>query len=313
MADRSFRGDNNANIRFWGVAYSWIRNVESVNVSGRHIQLTKAFRCEVRDSYVHHAHNYNPGANAYGISVENQTTESLVENSIVYYLNGGLMMDSAGPGNVAAYNYVDLMFGRDYPNAPWLTGDLVANHCAHPFMNLWEGNMGSQISADNIHGSSSHQTFFRNYVDREFTGFVQTGNLTDVVFSANNRFMNLVGNVLGRPGDAALPRAVYEQTSGNCLDTVAVYKFGYPANCAVSTVSDPQVASTLLRTGNYDYFTGGTVWDPAYPEKPLRPSLYLTGKPDYFGAVPWPPIGPDVTGLVSDIPAKLRFGQLTSL
>jgi hypothetical protein len=73
-------------------------------VSGRHIQLTKAFRCEVRDSYVHHAHNYDPGANAYGITFENQTTESLVENSIIYYLNGGLMMDSAGPGNVAAYN-----------------------------------------------------------------------------------------------------------------------------------------------------------------------------------------------------------------
>ncbi|MBI5491054.1 MAG: hypothetical protein HY905_27230 [Deltaproteobacteria bacterium] len=35
VADRSFRGDNNANIRFWGVAYSWIRNVESAFVSGR--------------------------------------------------------------------------------------------------------------------------------------------------------------------------------------------------------------------------------------------------------------------------------------
>ena len=98
VADRSFRGDNNANIRFWGVAYSWIRNVESVNVSGRHIQLTKAFRCEVRDSYVHHAHNYMPGANAYGISIENQTTESLVENSIIYYLNGGLMIGTPGRG-----------------------------------------------------------------------------------------------------------------------------------------------------------------------------------------------------------------------
>jgi hypothetical protein len=283
-----------------------------VNVSGRHIQLTKVFRSEVRDSYVHHAHNYNPGANAYGISIENQTTESLVENSIVYYLNGGLMMDSAGPGNVAAYNYVDLMFGRDYPNAPWLTGDLVANHCAHPFMNLWEGNLGSQITADNIHGSSSHQTFFRNYVDREFAGFVQTGNLTDVVFSANNRYMNLVGNVLGRAGDAAIPGAVYEQTNGNCLDTVAVYKFGYPANCAVSTISDPQVAATVLRTGNYDYVTGGAVWDPAFPEKPLPPSLYLTAKPDYFGATAWPPIGPDVAGQVSDIPARLRFLQLAN-
>ena len=310
VMDRSFRGDNNANIRFWGVAYSWIRNVESAFVSGRHIQLTKAFRCEVRDSYVHEAYNYDPGANAYGIALENQSTETLVENSIIYYLNGGLMMDSAGPGNVFGYNYVDLMFGRDYPDAPWLTGDLVANHCAHPFMNLWEGNMGSQIAADNIHGSSSHQTFFRNYVDREFTGFVQTGNLTDVVFAANNRYMNVVGNVLGRPGDADLPGAVYDQTAGNCLGTVAVYKVGYPANCAVDTVSDAEVAATLLRTGNFDYFNNATIWDPGIPEQPLPPSFYLDRAPDSFGSTPWPPIGPDVTGYVHDIPAKVRFDAI---
>ncbi len=307
VMDRSFRGDNNANIRFWGVAYSWIRNVESAFVSGRHVQLTKAFRCEVRDSYVHEAYNYDPGANAYGIALENQSTETLVENSIIYYLNGGLMMDSAGPGNVFGYNYVDLMFGRDYPDAPWLTGDMVANHCAHPFMNLWEGNMGSQIAADNIHGSSSHQTFFRNYVDREFTGFVQTGNLTDVVFAANNRYMNVVGNVLGRPGDADLPGAVYDQTAGNCLGTVAVYKVGYPSNCAIDTVSDTEVAATLLRTGNFDYFSNATIWDPAIPEQSLPPSLYLDRAPDSFGSTPWPPIGPDVNGYVQDIPAKVRF------
>ena len=158
VADLAYRGDNNANIRFWGVAYSWIRNVESENVSGRHIQLTKVYRSEVRDSYVHHAHDYMPGANAYGICVENQTTQTLVENNIVYYLNGGLMLDSAGPGNVIAYNYTDHMFGRDYPDASWLMADLIGNHCAHPFMSLFEGNLGSQISLDNIHGSSSHQT-----------------------------------------------------------------------------------------------------------------------------------------------------------
>jgi len=310
VSDRAFREANDANIRFWGVAYSWIRNVESANVSGRHIMLTKVFRSEVRDSYVHHAHVYDPGANAYGISLENQSTETLIENNIVYYLNGGLMTNSTGPGNVLAYNYVDLMFGRNYPNATWLTGDLVANHCAHPYMNLWEGNMGSQIAGDNIHGSSSHSTFFRNDVDRQFAGFTLTGNLTDVVFAANNRFMNLVGNVLGRPGDDAIKGAVYEQTTGNCLDTVAVYKLGYPSNCAVGTVSDPKVATTMLRHGNYDFLTKAAKWDPAIADRELPPSLYLVAKPAYFGDLPWPPIGPDVAGYVNDIPAKVRFDKL---
>jgi hypothetical protein len=177
-------------------------------------------------------------------------------------------------------------------------------------MNLWEGNMVSQISGDNIHGSSSHQTFFRNYVDRQHEGFVHTGNLTDVVFAATNRFMNMVGNVLGRPGDDALPGAVYDQESGNCLDTVAVYKLGYPSDCGIDTITDPQVKETILRHGNFDYFSNATVWDPAITERSLPPSLFRSGKPDYFGDVPWPPIGPDVTDLVSDIPAKIRFDSL---
>jgi hypothetical protein len=311
VADRSYRGDNNANIRFWGTAYSWIRNVESADVSGRHVQLTKCFRCEVLGSVIHHAHVYDPGANAYGISVENQTTDTLIENNIVYTLNVGIVGASSGPGNVIAYNYMDRMYERAYPDAPWLMADLSANHCAHPFMNLWEGNMISQISGDDIHGSSSHQTFFRNYVDRQHEGLVHTGNLIDVVFAASNRFMNMVGNVLGRPGDDTLAGAVYDQESGNCLDTVAVYKLGYPSDCGIDTITDPQVKATLLRHGNFDYLGNTTLWDPGISERNLPASMYLSAKPDYFGSTPWPPIGPDVEGLVNDIPAKIRFDGLT--
>jgi hypothetical protein len=310
VADRGYRGDNNANIRFWGVAYCWIRNVESAFVSGRHVQLTKCFRCEVRDSYIHEAWSYLPGANAYGISVENQTTDTLVENNIVTTLNVGIVGASSGPGNVIAYNYMDRMYGSEYPGASWLMADLSLNHCAHPFMNLWEGNMVSQISGDNIHGSSSHQTFFRNYVDRQHEGYVHTSNILDVVFAATNRYMNVVGNVLGRPGDDALPGAMYEQTGANCLETMAVYKFGYPSDCGIDTVTDPQVAATVLRHGNFDYFNNATMWDPAIADHNLPPSLYRASAPPYFGAVPWPPIGPDVTPMVNDIPAKIRFDAL---
>ena len=120
----------------------------------------------------------------------------------------------------------------------------------------------------------------------------------------------MVGNVLGRPGDADLPGAVYVQTAGNCLGTVAVYKVGYPSNCAVDTVSDAEVAATLLRTGNFDYFNQATIWDPEVPEQPLPPSLYLDRAPDSFGSTPWPPIGPDVSGYIHDIPAKVRFDAI---
>ena len=307
VGDRSYRGDNNANIRFWGAAYSWVRNVESAFVSGRHILITKCFRCEVRDSYIHEAHNYDPGGNAYGISIDMQTTDTLVENNISSMLNGPIILGSAGPGNVIAYNYTDRAYGRDYPDASWLMADLAANHCAHPFMNLFEGNMVSQISCDNIHGSSSHQTFFRNAVDRQHEGYVHTGNLTDVVFAATNRFMNVVGNVLGRPGDDGIRGALYEQETGNCMDTVATYKLGYPSDCGIDEITDPQVKATILRHGNFDYVSNETVWDPTIEEHELPASLYLKARPAFFGGAAWPPIGSDVDGMIHDIPAKVRF------
>jgi len=135
-------------------------------------------------------------------------------------------------------------------------------------------------------------------------------NLIDVVFAANNRFLNVGGNVLGRPGDQGLPGAVYDQESGNCLDLVAVYKLGYPSDCGISTVTDPAVKATLLRHGNFDYFHNATAWDANTASRALPASLYRQQKPAFLGAVPWPPIGPDVAGLVNNVPAKRRFDAM---
>ena len=40
-------------------------------------------------------------------------------------------------------------------------------HAPHPYMNLFEGNYGSTVCFDFIHGSSSHNTLFRNYIDMD--------------------------------------------------------------------------------------------------------------------------------------------------
>ena len=63
---------------------------------------------------------------------------------------------------------------------------------------------------------------------------------------------------------------------------------------------------------NYDYYNRGTVWDPGIVSRTLPESLFYTAKPAYFGTAPWPPIGPDVTGLVNDIPAKARWNTFAS-
>jgi hypothetical protein len=71
---------------------------------------------------------------------------------------------------------------------------------------------------------------------------------------------------------------------------------------------DPNVKATLLRHGNWDSVTNGVVWDPAISNHTLPASLYLSGKPSWWGSsLPWPPIGPDVSPLSNKIPAQVRY------
>src|SRR5437899_4187682 len=76
-------------------------------MKGTHVQIDASFRAVVRDSYFHHATNVIQGGGAYGISLSSHTSDSLVENNIIYYLNKPLTMRATGGGNVVAYNYID--------------------------------------------------------------------------------------------------------------------------------------------------------------------------------------------------------------
>jgi hypothetical protein len=272
-------------------------------VSGRHIQIARSFRCAVEGSMVHHAHCYHPGANAYGIAIERQTSDTLVQDNIVYYLNVGVVLGSAGPGNVISYNVGDVMWERNYPDTNWLMADFSANHCAHPYMNLFEGNVGTQFSSDDIHGSSSHQTYFRNAMDAEHEGIETSGNVFTVAIAANNRYMSFVGNVFSLPGAGD-----YEGVD-NCGGGPAIYKIGWPSDCGLGDESiDPEVRATLLRHGNFDSVNGATVWDESITERELPASFYLDGRPAFFGDRAWPAIGPDLEPMVGPIPpAQQRF------
>jgi hypothetical protein len=75
---------------------------------------------------------------------------------------------------------------------------------------------------------------------------------------------------------------------------------------------DGAVKSTLLRHGNYDYYHKDVVWDSGISSRALGASLFYSSKPAYFGSLQWPPIGPDVAGLVTPIPAQARWNAYQS-
>lgn len=291
------------NIEMTACANCWIRNVESNMVYGRHFWVNRCAHCEVRDSYVHHAFNYCSGGIAYGIVIADGTSDTLVENNVAYYLNNPISNESLGAGNVVAYNYTDEAWNCDAPNTDWLMADLNLNHCAHNYMTLVEGNQSSQISADAFHGSSSHLVLFRNHADAQHPT-PRSSHLISVDLHSFNHFISAVGNVFGQPG---MPGA-YELNGVACSNQPAAYKIGYndDGDCDPSG-NDPGVAATLLRHGNFDYFTSSLVWDPTIPDHDLPNSYYLAAKPSFFGGLRWPPYGSDLSPMIGDLPARHCF------
>jgi len=87
----------------------------------------------------------------------------------------------------------------------------------------------------------------------------------------------------------------------------SIWKLGYQAG-EWEQAADPKVLSTVLRGGNYDYVTNSVHWENIASQT-IPKSMYLSGKPSFFGSTPWPPIGPDVSGYLNKIPARACYDQ----
>jgi hypothetical protein len=325
LEDLYVTGGRNGMILMIAAAYSWIRNVESDGSLttghgqvGHHVDLEGCYRCVVRDSYVHDASDVNQGGGAYGISVNSQSSECLVENNIVVNLNKPLVTQASGGGNVIAYDYVDDAWTRAAPRVQETTID--AGHAAFPHMELFEGNWGGHLGTDAVWGNSGWITFFRNYASgeqRRSRGAAESWDVEAIGLEGRGVELNVVGNVLGTPGRGL----AYEVTSSPPgTGRAAVYRIGHRADGGdgtgdVDRYEDPRregsTASTLLRHGNFDHATGTVRWDPRIPSRELPPSLYLEVKPSFFGEDPWPWVDPTGPEKLHVLPAKRRFDDLS--
>ncbi len=306
-------------IAFGQTADSWIKNVHTFKTKRYHISLAGCFRCTVRECQMEGSYVYLP-SNAYGLSLRDYSTACLVENNLTSSASPGLgpgfAMECAGPWNVVGYNYVHHVYS-EYNGMMWA---FSANHGAFSHMNLFEGNVGNGICADLTHAGSGWQTIFRNH----FRGWEPNpsplgSNTNDYQRAINicgsNYFYNVVGNVLGDPqliNPIWENKWTYEARTNNSSNSrpfiwrVGLIRTGESRDPSPNNW-DQRTVDTLLRHGNYDYCSNNVAWDPTILDTNLPPSLYLKVKPDWFGDLPWPPIGPDVEGLTNIIPAQVRF------
>lgn len=150
-----------ANYAMSACAYCWVSGVEGNYADADHVHIDYSYHSEVVDSYFSNAFNHTPGDSDSDLAVRYFSTGNLVQNDIFERLHVSVMLEWAPSGNVIAYNY---MFGNFDSGATNVVMSNLNTHGAHPMFNLLEGNVLSQFHPDDIWGSSSDNTTFRNWM-----------------------------------------------------------------------------------------------------------------------------------------------------
>lgn len=279
----------------------WVSGVRVVNAFEWPIRAFQSSHTLVQNNYFFGARYSDP----YGVDF-NMAADVLVQNNIFQQIRSPIVFDGPDSGSVIAYNFtindLNSLDSTYFFPAFW-------NHSSGIDYNLWEGNIGGGFTDDGLHGSHLMITKFRNY----FTGW-EEGNTqgTNALGEwAYSRYANVIGNVLGTAGY----HTVYQDsTQGN----TAIYQVGTGNGGTSPAVPiDPVTGTTLMRWGNYDVVTSAVRWcvgstapctgsevpsginpypNPVPSDHNLPASFYLPSKPSWFGSLPWPAIGPDVSG-----------------
>ena len=320
-------------------AYCWVKGIEVNYADGDFIQVHWSYHVEIRDSYFSNAFSHTPGTTDAAIELLNKTSASLVENNIVERSHVSVFLSRGPAGNVVGYNYTTGEFASDSPN--FTMGGMGA-HGAHPQFNLFEGNVTLKIEPDQIWGSSSHWTLFRNWTTGATLACNPTSGRNNVTcnvigqqgangvngwwtFQDNQAigmdhlsvYANIIGNVVGSANQMNLKdygaqtshQAVvaYNGTNNKSYDSTNYnMAFGYGeasdsgSGSGCSGSANPPCHSTAAYQtaflhGNYTTADGNITWASGVTHT-LPPSFYLSSQPAWWGTLPFPAIGPDITG-----------------
>ncbi len=296
------------NVLMMNAANCWVKDVKTEVCGYACVRMWGGvYRSEVRNSYFTECiDDYNSGS-CYGIPIQWGCSSNLVENNVWNRTSDGVIVSWGASGNVIGYNYLYKVH-RTQNEDGWFWSDMW-HHGAHPGFNLWEGNEFVGLNWDSYWGSSSNNIAFRNRILGKEQTLVYAGSLQNV---AAIQIQNLstthtvVGNVLGT--DAF--HTSYEVKAASVGTDKPIYGTGTGGSSYYSTAF-----STLLRHRNWDYYSDAVkdCDDAGEPgcqsgdtDSTLPNSLYLSGKPSWFGSIAWPPFNP-IGPVTTDIPSKIYF------
>ena len=314
-------------VRFQGSDRCWIKGCELRGFDNEAIFMRDSHQLEIRRCYIHDAEGFPNQSDGYGVYSQYAVSNILVEDCIGTRMSYMTVMN----GNDSSAFLYNFIWGMGRAGFAWQNPGFNCNHGPHSIMNLWEGNKTERWQNDAYHGSASHQTLFRNHIHGKHPSYTLDRRIMD--FGRTSYYYNAVGNVVG---DSSWNPTYYQAskqtgtgyfTGGLDRSQGYLWVLGYP-NMGSGSLSeetsltgftppggsypDSKVLTTLIRHGNYDYYNKATIWDSGISSHALPESLKYSSKPSYFGAAQWPPIGPDVSGLVTAIPSEARWNAYLS-
>lgn len=257
---------NGYGIAFFNTDNVWQRGTRDVNECRTHTAIQYTTRATIRDSYMFLA-RYSTST-SYGFECF-AASDSLIENNIIQAIAGGIIYNEGCSGLVAGYNFEINGF---YQNAGFVIP--MANiHAVNDDFNLFEGNIGSQIDADIIHGSHNLNTMFRNRMagqnpvcwasgptNNDYASYLAStwgscsGNTIAIAIYSQNRINNVIGNIVGTSGITTSYKLLNAVTDAGGY----VFNIGVGDNhTGVAVPSDSTVAQTLFLWGNCDNTNGG--------------------------------------------------------
>jgi hypothetical protein len=327
--DESNNQDTGYAIDIWACDGCWVSGVEVKDYYNWGIGEEWSVHGQFQDNYIYDGAGTGP--DSYGIRLSN-TADNLIVNNIFQHIRSSVLFDGPDVGSVVAYNYSvnqfdgsDAMFLAFWPHSAGDDFELFEGNVSDGV--VMDSSHGGHLNQTMLRNLDTGWESCAN--GNCGTSTTKDWGATAAAWPYDMRYGNMIGNVLGTPGFHALydTSAFGGCASGQC----AVYNLG-AINSAVTppVPSDPLAASTMLRWANWDtvtstaHFCGDssdTDWSstcagksevptgaPSYPNSVptkgdtkagqgnLPASFYYSSKPSWFGAVPWPAIGPDVSG-----------------
>jgi hypothetical protein len=311
---------------------SWVTGVRTLNTGKppyrNNIWLYSSTHITVQNNYIYGSDGYDL---SYGVESGFETSDNLVVNNIFQHVATPQICNGC-QGVAWLYNYaVDNYYIAEGSSPNFQQVASYGGHQNGSYLDLFEGNVGGKVSGDDIHGTSWMITGFRNYWPGR-DGPFKTSSTMAADIEAYDRYYNLIANVLGTSGY----HTAYQQVPASSTDCgnyntapTRIYTlgwadgngFGWSSACngmSFTIYDDLNVATTLMRWGNYDTVNAATQWNTSEVPSGLSSyanpvptttctsslscpnSFYYNSQPAFwataYGTPPWPAIGPDVTG-----------------